>query len=145
MRVHYDIQNDFCKGLDLRLTPIEGLILHSALLQYAMDEENNEIDRKTAIKMCDAYLDAMKQSANEQGIKLSGEILDYLDRRTEPQTDCYMCKWLGKVDVCGRCRKRNLFAEADTEPQSQTERHLPDYSYEADLGRRIMEQMEGNE
>ena len=37
--------------------------------------------------------------------------------QTEPQTDCYMCKWLGEVDVCGRCRNRNLFAEADTEPQ----------------------------
>ena len=29
------------------------------------------------------------------------------------QTDCYMCKWMGDRDVCGRCRNRNLFAEAD--------------------------------
>ena len=35
----------------------------------------------------------------------------------EPQADCFLCKWLGEVDVCGRCRNRNLFAEADTEPQ----------------------------
>ena len=41
--------------------------------------------------------------------------------KTEPQTDCYMCKWLGEVDVCGRCRNRNLFAEADTEPKPKTE------------------------
>lgn len=36
-----------------------------------------------------------------------------------PQTDCYMCKWMGDRDVCGRCRNRNLFAEeiADT-PQT---------------------------
>ena len=39
------------------------------------------------------------------------------DRKTEPQRDCFLCKWLGEVDVCGRCRNRNLFAEADTEPQ----------------------------
>ncbi len=50
------------------------------------------------------------------------------DRKTEPQpttdcrqTDCYMCKWLGEVDVCGRCRNRNLFAEADTEPKPKDE------------------------
>lgn len=34
-----------------------------------------------------------------------------------PQTDCYMCKWMGDRDVCGRCRNRNLFAVADT-PQT---------------------------
>ena len=38
--------------------------------------------------------------------------------KDEPQTDCFLCKWLGEVDVCGRCRNRNLFAEADTEPQT---------------------------
>ena len=32
------------------------------------------------------------------------------------EEDCFLCKWLGDVDVCGRCRNRNLFAEADTEP-----------------------------
>ena len=39
----------------------------------------------------------------------------------EAQTDCYMCKWLGEVDVCGRCRNRNLFCEADTEPKPKDE------------------------
>lgn len=37
-----------------------------------------------------------------------------------PQTDCYMCKWIGDRDVCGRCRSKNLFAEADT-PQTDAE------------------------
>lgn len=46
------------------------------------------------------------------------EIADRLDRKTEPQIDCYMCKWLGEVNVCGRCRNRNLFAEANTKPQT---------------------------
>lgn len=43
------------------------------------------------------------------------------DRKTEPQIDCFLCKWLGEVDVCGRCRNRNLFAEADTEPEPKDE------------------------
>ena len=41
--------------------------------------------------------------------------------KTKPQKDCFLCKWLGEVDVCGRCRNRNLFAEADTEPKPKTE------------------------
>lgn len=43
------------------------------------------------------------------------------EKADEPQIDCYMCKWLGDVDVCGRCRNRNLFAEADTEPKPKDE------------------------
>ena len=43
------------------------------------------------------------------------------DCKTEPQRDCFLCKWLGEVDVCGRCRNRNLFAEADTEPKPKDE------------------------
>lgn len=35
--------------------------------------------------------------------------------------------------------------KADRKTEPQTERHLPDYSYEADLGRRIMEQTERSE
>ena len=48
---------------------------------------------------------------------------------------------------------KSMMADRKTEPfakdinvrskiEPQTERHLPDYSYEADLGRRIMEQTE---
>ena len=44
----------------------------------------------------------------------------------EPQRDCFLCKWLGDVDVCGRCRNRNLFAEADTEPQTERCPHCGD-------------------
>ena len=42
-----------------------------------------------------------------------------LDEDADHKADCFLCKWLGKVDVCGRCRNRNLFAEADTEPQAE--------------------------
>ena len=46
---------------------------------------------------------------------------------------------------CAECKHRPIGAEICEEPchyEPQTERHLPDYSYEADLGRRIMEQTE---
>lgn len=46
---------------------------------------------------------------------------DDLNEIGTPQTDCYMCKWMGDRDVCGRCRNRNLFAEADTEPKPKDE------------------------
>ena len=62
MKVHYDIQDNFVKGLDIRLTPIEGLTLHSALLQYAHELSNNEADRITALQMCDAFIEAMERS-----------------------------------------------------------------------------------
>lgn len=44
-----------------------------------------------------------------------------------PQTEtkeiryCNECKWFKDSQVCGRCRSRNLFAEADT---SQTEKGI---------------------
>ena len=62
MKVHFDIQGDFVKGLDIRLTPIEGLTLHSALIQFAHELNNNEVDRATALQMCDAYIEAVERS-----------------------------------------------------------------------------------
>ena len=62
MKVHFDIQGDFIKGLDIRLTPIEGLTLHSALIQFAHELNNNEVDRATALQMCDAYIEAVERS-----------------------------------------------------------------------------------
>ena len=59
MKVHFDIQDDRVKGLDIRLTPIEGLTLHRALVQFAHELSNNDVDRITAIRMCDAYIEAM--------------------------------------------------------------------------------------
>ena len=59
MITSYDIQNGYVKGLLLRLNPVEGLVLHSALVQYACDLENNEKDRMMAINMCDSYIRAM--------------------------------------------------------------------------------------
>ena len=66
MKVHFDIQNDKVKGLDIRLTPIEGLTLRSALLQFAHELSNHEDDRITAMQMCDAYIEAMERSRYEK-------------------------------------------------------------------------------
>ncbi len=59
----------------------------------------------------------------------------------EPQliTKCLNCANSGSYK-CSRCDGEMYFKD-----EPQTERHLPDYSYEADLGRRIMEQMERSE
>ena len=62
MKVHFDIQDDRIKGLDIRLTPIEGLTLHRALVQFSHELSNNDVDRITAIQMCDAYIEAMDRS-----------------------------------------------------------------------------------
>ena len=62
MKVHFDIQDDRVKGLDIRLTPIEGLTLHRALVQFAHELSNNDVDRVTAIQMCDAYIEGMLRS-----------------------------------------------------------------------------------
>lgn len=59
MITQYDIHDGYVKALILRLNPVEGLVLHSALIQYADDLENNEKDRMTAINMCDSYMRAM--------------------------------------------------------------------------------------
>lgn len=59
--------------------------------------------------------------------------------KTESQltAKCLNCVNSGSYK-CSKCDGEMYFKN-----ESQTERHLPDYSYEADLGRRIMEQMKG--
>ena len=65
MKVHFDIQDNAVKGLDIRVDPAEGLILHSALLQYTNELKNNEVNRAIALNMCDAYLEAIERSKRE--------------------------------------------------------------------------------
>ncbi len=66
MKVHFDIQDDRVKGLDIRLTPIEGLTLHRALMQFAHELSNKEVDRITATQMCDAYIEAMERMVKHE-------------------------------------------------------------------------------
>ena len=83
---------------------------------------------------CGVKANRKTEPSNSEKPNNCEDLQDWKDRMwaeaivTEPQpttdcrqTDCYMCKWLGKVDVCGRCRNRNLFAEADTEPKPKDE------------------------
>ena len=59
----------------------------------------------------------------------------YPQSRTEDIVDAYMRGWNDALDAV---QNGKFHIAEQTEPQM--ERHLPDYSYEADLGRRIMEQ-----
>ena len=70
----------------------------------------------------------------------------YPQSRTEDITDAFMRGYeqgkkdglkVGKQIVLGAFE---TYITADRKTEPQPERHLPDYSYEADLGRRIMEQ-----
>ena len=65
MIVHFDTEGDRMKGLNIRTTPMEGLVLHSALMQCANELSNNNIERFTAMRMCDAYLEAIKRHNEE--------------------------------------------------------------------------------
>lgn len=58
-------------------------------------------------------------------------------------TDCDNFKNFGFGEKCIECKHKQ--SEAKREAKPQTERPLPDYSYEADLGRRIMKQTERSE
>ena len=83
------------------------------------------------------FLDNLKICINEHPI-VADWLVEIADRKTEPQTKprCEINE--GDCDGCGFC-------EQEPKDEPQTERHLPDYSYEAYLGRRIMEQMKGSE
>ena len=93
------------------------------------------------------FCDLCKQNGNELNLDCDGcrkhwlkrDAVDvgglmYWKRNTTfeadtPQTECYMCKWMGDRDVCGRCRNRNLFAEeiADTPQTESTGSPIGDY------------------
>ena len=53
----------YVEGIDISLTPIEGLLFHSALLQFWHELSNNEKDRITAMKMCDTFEEKMAEMA----------------------------------------------------------------------------------
>ena len=73
MKVRFEIRDNAVKGLDIRLTPIEGLTLHRALLQFAHELSNHEADRITAMQMCDAYIEAM-DTLRDKKIWYTGEL-----------------------------------------------------------------------
>lgn len=51
----HDQLKEVVKGIDISLTPIEGLLFHEALLQFAHTLDNNETDRIDALRMCDEF------------------------------------------------------------------------------------------
>lgn len=73
--------------------------------------------------------------------------LDMLTKVCEVESQIDYKKWdvLPKVDLPTEITTCVSVLASALEDEPQTERHLPDYSYEADLGRRIREQMKGSE
>ena len=65
---------------------------------------------------------------------------DFKVTYTCSSTDCDNFKNFGFSKKCIECKCKQ--SEIKREAKPQTERPLPDYSYEADLGRRIMKQTE---
>ena len=69
------------------------------------------------------YKDGLRDGASQVTAKLVSKILEETEADT-PQTEtkgvryCNECKWFRNKQVCGRCRSRNLFAEADA-PQTE--------------------------
>ena len=61
MRTQFDIQNGYVKSIILELNPVEGLVLNDALMQYADDLENNEVDRMMATNMHDSFINSMNR------------------------------------------------------------------------------------
>lgn len=111
-------------------------ILNVSLDWLAIDESERKVGKKADV------IEAYQRGWNDAiDAMQNAKFVSVADRKTESNSekpnncekDCFLCKWLGDVDVCGRCRNRNLFAEADTEPtiskmeqvedEPQTEEH----------------------
>ena len=64
-----------------------------------------------------------KETEESKAIKaVLDKVAEYVEQaeQTEPQTDCYvsdLCKHYGDKQICGRCRSRNLFCEAEPQPR----------------------------
>ena len=55
----------------------------------------------------------------------------HIAEQTEPQTDCYvsdLCKHYGDKQICGRCRSRNLFCEAELQPKTEPQYDFGEYA-----------------
>ena len=81
------------------------------------------------------FLDNLKICIVEHPI-VADWLVEIADRKTEPQRN------MAEDIVRSFGFKAESYRQAKAKDEPQTERHLPDYSYEADLGRRIMEQTE---
>lgn len=71
------------KSIEINLEPIEGLLFHKALLQFAFNDENNQTDRQDAIRMCDEF-----EIATGKAVGMTPEEIDAFKRSFRKQTDC---------------------------------------------------------
>ena len=68
MKIHYILEphdelGECVNGIDISLTPIEGLLFHKALIRFAHELSNNEVDRRDALRMCDEFEAKMAEMA----------------------------------------------------------------------------------
>ena len=92
--------------------------------------ENNVRGDLTIEQMAEDIADASQKEYKRGRLDALNELKAYIremgayDTADTPQTEtkgvryCNECKWFRNKQVCGRCRSRNLFAEADT-PQTE--------------------------
>ena len=84
----------------------------------------------------------LKEIADAVGSDVETVKKELCEPKDEPQTDCDKCKWYDTGLCWSKIDSDDHSCHYEPKDEPQTERHLPDYSYEADLGRRIMEQTE---
>jgi hypothetical protein len=81
------------------------------------------------IEEAKTFLDNLKVCVIEHPI-VADWLVEIENRKTEPQTDCDT-----NLSVKPTGSTRSKMEQVETEPQ--TERHLPDYSVEAQIGREL--------
>lgn len=113
---------DLLEGTNIETDEAEMAVIDNILFRCWQMGWLDRYDRKTEPldKDINVRSKTMRDCYNCKRYENDCECVEcHYEPKTETQPDCYMCKWLGEVDVCGRCRNRNLFAEADTEPQTE--------------------------
>ena len=59
MKAQFDMNGEMVNKIELHLNPTEALVFLCALHNFSNSPENAEIDRMTARKMVDTYIDAI--------------------------------------------------------------------------------------
>lgn len=141
-------EHDCAINVVLSCTPAEFLIINKTISLCSANEDFAESDRKTMVLMGKAMMNFEQVEVADtpqtdcetcRHYKLACELFSEVCKyepttQTEtqnsnltfdtPQTEtkgvryCNECKWFRNKQVCGRCRSRNLFAEADA-PQTE--------------------------
>ena len=85
MKAQFDMKGETVNGIELRLNPAEALVFLCALHNFSNSTENAEIDRMTARKMADAYIEAIAGALMTYKIGDKGVFYnrDYRDKKAD--------------------------------------------------------------